>query len=341
MRNGNRQTVASSDAWMVPDDGSRTMNLAIHSGDTQGAQPRALMILATTSDPAVELNDLSLAHAVREQLRRLEASTVFTGSSRLIAFLRFVVDETLVGDGGSLKEIVVGQAIYPREPPYDPSIDSVVRVEARRLRRKLETYYAGAGVRDPVLITMPAGSYKPRFMVNPHRGVPSDIEDGVLRDGCLLRLMVLPLTPLSQDPFLAEFADTFTDELITALELDSTVAIVPRSVVFGLRGRGHSIATLADEFKVDAVVHGIVRKTPVGVRLTIELANVAGFLLASERFDLVGTATGRLSEICRSLVRDLGHDAGSSGLVGGYAKVRRAGTCVEASGCGFDAAGAN
>ena len=50
-----------------------------------------------------------------------------------------------------------------RDPGYDPKIDTIVRVEARRLRKKLETYYAGPGVGDPVRIDVPRPGYAPVF----------------------------------------------------------------------------------------------------------------------------------------------------------------------------------
>src|ERR1700754_124042 len=95
--------------------------------------------------------------AIRKQIDRLQRSLVFAGSDRLMRFLQFVEDETLKGEGGSLKEAVIGNAVYGRDPPYDPRIDSTVRVEARRLRRKLDEYYEGEGRSDPVRISLPRG----------------------------------------------------------------------------------------------------------------------------------------------------------------------------------------
>ena len=85
---------------------------------------------------------------VREQLDKLQRSATFAGSSRLLALLRFLIDETLDGRGSSIKEAVIGNAVYGREPPYDPRIDFTVRVEARRLRRKLNEYYESEGQHD-------------------------------------------------------------------------------------------------------------------------------------------------------------------------------------------------
>src|SRR5256885_7164066 len=91
------------------------------------------------------------------------AGSVFPGSGRMCGFLRFVVEESLRGEGASLKESVVAVQVFDRESGYDPAADPVVRVEARRLRSKLEEYYAHDGAADPIVIRLPKGSYAPSF----------------------------------------------------------------------------------------------------------------------------------------------------------------------------------
>src|ERR1700760_2263699 len=107
--------------------------------------------LATTKHPSPS--------QVRVELERLKTSRTFAGSGRLYALLSFIVEETLAGRGNSLKESVIGNEIYGRTPGYDPRIDSAVRVEARRLRRKLDEYYADEGSDACIRIEMPTGHY--------------------------------------------------------------------------------------------------------------------------------------------------------------------------------------
>src|SRR5690242_6013467 len=97
------------------------------------------------------------AVAVRRQLDRILASPGFARSERMIRFLRFVVEESLGDSAPSLKEMVIAREVFDRSPEYDPAADPVVRVEARRLRAKLQDYYSGEGSGDPVRITLPKG----------------------------------------------------------------------------------------------------------------------------------------------------------------------------------------
>jgi len=101
--------------------------------------------------------------AIREELSRILESPIFVQSDRLGRFLRYTVETTLAGEAKSLKEYLIGIEVYERRPPYHPSSDSIVRSEARRLRRKLKEYYESIGIRDPVFIYYRPGSYVPVF----------------------------------------------------------------------------------------------------------------------------------------------------------------------------------
>lgn len=103
------------------------------------------------------------ADEVRDQLERMLASRAFAASPRLRTFLRYVIDRTLAGEAGQLKEYAIGADVFERGAHYDPRIDSIVRVEAGRLRAKLDEYYGGEGAADPVMVRIPRGSYVPLF----------------------------------------------------------------------------------------------------------------------------------------------------------------------------------
>ena len=81
----------------------------------------------------------------------------------MIRFLRLIVNRALSGDTSGLKEYVIGTEVFDKIGTFDPRIDSIVRVEARRLRQKLETYYRGEGHQDSVLIELKPGTYVPVF----------------------------------------------------------------------------------------------------------------------------------------------------------------------------------
>jgi hypothetical protein len=100
---------------------------------------------------------------IREELSRILESSIFVRSDRLGRFLRYTVETTLAGDAETLKEYLIGTEVYERKPPYHPSVDSIVRSEARRLRSKLKDYYDSEGRNDSVFIYYRPGSYVPAF----------------------------------------------------------------------------------------------------------------------------------------------------------------------------------
>jgi adenylate cyclase len=103
------------------------------------------------------------ADEVRAELERVVSGPALAGSVRLRRFLTYIVERTLAGESGQLKEYAIGVDVFDRDDQYDPRIDSIVRVEAGRLRGKLEEHYKGAGAADPIVISIPRGSYVPVF----------------------------------------------------------------------------------------------------------------------------------------------------------------------------------
>ena len=100
---------------------------------------------------------------VRAQRDRIIASKGFSGSKRQSAFLGYIVDAALEGQTDRLKEFTLGIEVFEKDESFDPGIDSIVRVEASRLRSKLSEYYVGVGRADSVRIDVPKGHYVPVF----------------------------------------------------------------------------------------------------------------------------------------------------------------------------------
>jgi TolB-like protein len=103
------------------------------------------------------------ADEVRQELDRVLASPAFANAARLRRFLKFVVEQALAGNGERLKEYVIGVEVFDRDAQFDPRLDSIVRVEAGRVRSKLDEYYNGAGRNAAVAIRLPKGAYAPAF----------------------------------------------------------------------------------------------------------------------------------------------------------------------------------
>ena len=100
---------------------------------------------------------------VRQQLRKILRSRDFRSHPRRSTFLQYVVEETLADRAEAIKGFSIAVAVFDRDETFDQQTDPVVRLEARRLRQDLDSYYATDGRNDPVRISIPKGSYVPRF----------------------------------------------------------------------------------------------------------------------------------------------------------------------------------
>ena len=103
----------------------------------------------------------------KEALGRILASAGFANSPRMSRFLQFVVEETVAGRGGDLKEYVVGLRAFDKPESFNPTVDPTVRVEASKLRAKLARYYDLEGRHDPIVVEIPKGHYAARFSSRP------------------------------------------------------------------------------------------------------------------------------------------------------------------------------
>jgi hypothetical protein len=103
------------------------------------------------------------AERVHAQLDRILASVAFAEAERASRVLRFVVTCALDGRADQIKESVIGVEVLGRSPSFDPKTDPIVRVEAGRLRARLNSYYLNEGNGDTVQIAMPKGGYVPEF----------------------------------------------------------------------------------------------------------------------------------------------------------------------------------
>jgi hypothetical protein len=104
---------------------------------------------------------------IRAAVEKIAASEQFRSAPQLVAFLRFVVDMEISGRGDRIKAYTIAVEALGRGEDFDPQRQPIVRVEAGRLRRTLEAYYAGPGRGDIVIIDVPRGGYVPTFRTNP------------------------------------------------------------------------------------------------------------------------------------------------------------------------------
>lgn len=111
-----------------------------------------------------QLPDLGLLRqAVPEELERICTSDPFKHSRQSVRLLRYLVEHSLAGDEDSLRERAIGASLFGRDPKYDTNEDSIVRVSAAEVRKRLTRYYQETGAPAGLQFAIPTGSYRVEF----------------------------------------------------------------------------------------------------------------------------------------------------------------------------------
>ena len=225
--------------------------------------------------------------AIRQQLDRLLRSELFSHADRQSRFIKYVVEEELAGRGKRLNQYSIATEVFDRNESFDPLVDSIVRVEARRLRSKLAEYYAEEGQEDDVGIRLPKGCYRVSVRVEPP-GATSARSPGLTQtdDSAKPTVAVLPFDNLSGDSEQEYFSDGITEDIITDLSKISDLLVISRHSTFVYKGKAVGARDISEDLGAQYVLEGSVRKAGEQVRISAQLIDAAtdGHVWA-ERYD--------------------------------------------------------
>ena len=247
------------------------------------------------------------AQPVRQHLDRVLASSQFVNSHRLSRFLRFIVERTLDNAEDELKESVVGIQVFDRPAGYDPKIDSIVRVQARQLRSKLQMYYAEPGYRDTVRFEVPKGSYvlvirtadEPRLLLVSPGAAAAKSQPAA-------DLAVLPFANFSSDPETEYFSDGVSEEILTALSQVRGLRLIARTSSFQFKGRNRDLREVARALGTRCLLEGGVRRAGNQLRVTAQLIDGGdGTQLWAGSFDACLTEPAQMFAIQEDIARSI------------------------------------
>lgn len=105
---------------------------------------------------------------VLSEIDTLTASHALHGSESLCKLLRYLAHHALDHPGVPLKEYQIATEVFGRQADFDPQLDSMVRVQAGRLRTKLSEHYSTVGTSDAICVELPKGTYVLAFHDRAH-----------------------------------------------------------------------------------------------------------------------------------------------------------------------------
>lgn len=249
---------------------------------------------------------------VSSQLNRILSSPDFANAGKLSAFLKYIVAKSQAGQGDQIKEYSIGLEVFGKPESFDPRLDTLVRVQASKLRGRLEKYYSGQGISDPIHIEIPRGTYVPVVTdritpKSPGRTRrPAALWVGLLvaslglAGGVILvrsfdsnassmrqkSIAVLPFLDLSPERNQDYFCDGITEELISELATINGLRVVARTSIFQFKGKPQDVRQVGKQLNVENVLEGSVRKDGGHLRITAQLISVRnGYHLWSQSYD--------------------------------------------------------
>lgn len=151
------------------------------------------------------------AEARRHLVKRIVASSAFAKSSRLTELLKYVHALAEKGRFEEIHEQNIGAAIFGRSRDYDPAADSIVRSHASRLRHRLKEYFEVEGKNEPLILTIPRGSYIPLF--RPRSQAALSVEDRV------------PATNLEPDAVRVREPETLAQPVFPLAEVTTSASV--------------------------------------------------------------------------------------------------------------------
>ena len=245
------------------------------------------------------------AERIRQQLRRIVSSKAFRQVDRLQSFLTFVVDEMLAGRGDKLKEFLIGVEVFAKEASFDPRMDPLVRVQARRLRSRLVRYYREEGQNDEVVIELPKGGYEPVFQRRETSSMKRSVSAALVSRNTILVRAFEDDTP---NRSLGYFCDGLKQEIIHVLSGMDSVRVVASE-------HTQEAADPCGQTNVAMIVTGSVRKSRDTVRVASTLIDsTSNCYLWSEFIDRnLQDELGVQEEVARSILKRLQAEFGASG----------------------------
>lgn len=213
---------------------------------------------------------------VHAQLARIIGSRQFCNAPRLSRFLAYVVEQSLCGRADRLKGYTIGLEVFDKGANFDPQTDTIVRVQARALRQKLDQYYSQDGAHDPVYIAIAKGGYEPTFFVSWNDDIRQRPEGATqVLSSRKPSIAVLPFAQFGPDADHAFLAHGLTERTISNLSRFKDLSVFSGSTTERAKLDRMSVAQMYDLFHPDFVLEGSFCVRADSVETCIELVAAA------------------------------------------------------------------
>jgi adenylate cyclase len=196
----------------------------------------------------------------------------------LLDFLRFVVEKTLSGGAQEIKAYTIATEVMGRQADFDAAKDTIVRIQAGRLRRALERYYLTLGRQDPIRIDIPKGAYVPTFDPVAGAAAGGKASTAALNEAVQSRppgpsVAVLPLLNLTGDRKQEFFADGLAEEITNELARYQDLRVIAFQSTLRWKGARLDAREVGRDLNIRFFLEGSIRKEGRLIKITVRLVD--------------------------------------------------------------------
>lgn len=221
---------------------------------------------------------------IRVQAEKILASDDFLASDRISQFLRYVIDKTLNGQQAEIKQYTVAVEGLGYDEDFDPNSNPIIRIQAGKLRRALEHYFATDGNKDSIRISIPKGTYVPEFNINSaknqnevsvsgHPYFSPTMKDPQAAVWDSPSIAILPYEYLGNGSDYEYIASGITEEIIIALKRFQEFLVIGPLNREIIRQKHLDARGICQEYKVRFLLDGTIRQRGQNLRLTTNLTD--------------------------------------------------------------------
>jgi TolB-like protein len=244
---------------------------------------------------------------IKEQVGRILSSSPFKNSQILSNFLSYVVSVTLAGEKETLKEYVIATKVLKKKTDFNPQLNAIVRIHARRLRNSLENYYINIGRNDPILISMPKGRYVPAFEYN--RNHPTERRSS--RSNFHIEkpekpvIAVMPLRVHEEDQRILVICSVFSQDLSIEFSRFSEIAVISSYSSQKAHEKLSDIEEIGQHLGAEYLITGSCYPDGHRIKLNIELNSIRkNQIIWADTYFIENSEKNRLVNY-RSIIRQI------------------------------------
>ena len=232
---------------------------------------------------------------ITSQLDKILEHPLFVVSDVLSRFLSYIINETILGRAECLKEYNIARSVLNKSADFNSNQNGVVRVHAKRLRNALEEYYIHCGTENCCEITIPKGSYVPRFKkFRLTRSMDiADKSNSLPESGDNVAMAVLPFKTFDTSRHKQAVTESIGQLLSIELARLPNFSVLSYCASQHHQTRNTRIREIGEETGVTLILAGTIQFDAKKVHVFVQLINAATeIMLWSDHYTLEAFSTG-------------------------------------------------